>query len=169
MGKSRFYSDYDPSTFLLAFFWFAGLILGAWMAQYADESLLSLMRLAVCGRVSIVGLLICSILPFLFIALAIYTSGPKLVFPLCFFHAFSFTYTAFCVFRCFGSAGWLVHLLFRFSAICLLPFYWWFAYRQCRERGECLRNFMLCCTASVFVCGLDYFVICPLLGSLIDV
>lgn len=169
MGKCREFLRENSTPLWLSLFWLFGLILGVQTAHVAGQAFLSLMRLGVTGKVSIVSLISCNILPFLLIALAIGASKLWLVCTLFMGEAFRLSFLAFALFRCFGSAGWLVHLLFRFSGLLLVPLYWWFTVSSCKGDSHSNGSLLLCIVMVVLICCLDYFVICPLLGAIIDV
>lgn len=102
-------------AFLLAFSWLLGLGCGGLVFRSADESIVSLMRMAVLKPVSIVGLLSCTLLPFLFTAFAVYVSLPALLLLIGFSKAFLYAYVSCAVLAAFGSAGWLVRGFLMFS------------------------------------------------------
>lgn len=97
--------------FLLALFWVLGLGFGGLVFRYAGSNFLSLMPLAYLSHPSIVGLLISSLLPFLFAAFAVYISAPWLLHVIGFSKAFLFGYVSAGVYAS-HPGGWLIWLLF---------------------------------------------------------
>lgn len=106
------------ADWILAFSWLSGLGAGALVFRFADDISVSLMRSAAESPVSIVGLLICTLLPFLFTAFAVYLSLPRLLIPISFCKAFAYAYVSCAVLTAFGTAGWLVRALLLFSDTC---------------------------------------------------
>ena len=76
---------------LLAFSFLSGHFLGVWCSGNASDFFLPAMRTAVSGRVSIIGLLSCALLPFLISALAVYLEQPVFLLPIAFVKAFLFS------------------------------------------------------------------------------
>lgn len=98
--------------------WIIGVFLGGAVFYLSKPSFVALMRSASCCTVSIVGLFILIVIPFLISAIAVFCSCPFLIFPLCFLSALSYGVCSFAVFASFGSAGWLAQLLIMFSENC---------------------------------------------------
>ena len=101
----------------LAFFWTFGLITGGMLFRYAGSDFVSQMPLAVSSQPSIFGLLISSLLPFLFSAYAVYIGSPRFLYGISFLKACGLGYVSFSVVSSFGSAGWLIRWLFLFTDI----------------------------------------------------
>ena len=93
---------------ILAICWLSGLFYGIFVFYYAESSVVSLMRRTLVSSVSIVGLLSNLLIPFLFTVYAVYYSMSWLLFPVCFWEAFSVSFVMTGVCMAFGSAGWLV-------------------------------------------------------------
>ena len=152
----------------LALSWHFGLLCGVLITDKCDPDLLSLMRSAVLSRVSIVGLLAVTFLPFLLSAFAVIFSSPWLMIPISFLKAFSFGYCASAVSTSFGSAGWLVRWLLLFSACCSVPVLYWFWLRHISGSQKSLWMDLVLCAVIVLLIGcLDYRVISPFLVKLL--
>ena len=65
------------------------------------------MRGTAFGSVSIVGLFLVTVFPFLLSALAAVFSVPGLCFPICYAKAACFSFVSLGILTAFGSAGWL--------------------------------------------------------------
>lgn len=104
-----------PAAFVLASFWFAGILGGMLLASRMEADFLFRMRSALWGPVSVVGLLGSALAPFLLSALAVSISMPLLLYPICFCKALAFSFAASCVLRAFGSCGWLAGVFVLFS------------------------------------------------------
>lgn len=120
------------------------------------------------GRMSVIGSLSVIALPLFFSAFAVYVGRCRLVIPIAFCKAFLFSYTGCSVWIAFGSAGWLVFLLFMFSDILMLPVLWW--YWQLALKGKARASLMGLIPASaagVLIGSLDYFLIAPFLANLL--
>ena len=162
------YHDFHPSArkgymLYLALCWSAGLIAGCAMAASAEPSVISLMRMAVFGPVSIVGLLGVTLLPLLCSALAVYLSRPFLLLAAGFCKACFFGFIAFAVRIAFGNAGWVYQQLLMFCDACTLPMLYCFALRHSPERC-CLRPAdWLFVLWGIAVAVADFLLISPLL------
>ena len=153
---------------LLLLIWFFGLLLGSYLAAVSGESFFLLMRTAASSRVSIVGLIASSFLPFLFSAFAVYTNKYKLLYICCFSKALMFAWCAFASAAAYQSAGWLVRCFLQFSDILLIPVFCWFSIRQVSGVSTLKRDLSLCTALFVLVGSLDYCVVSPFLVMLID-
>lgn len=155
------------SSRILALSWCAGLLSGVALFHDAGDFLVSLMPMAVSGHVSIVDLLSSLFLPFLIAALAVYMGQPWLLALLAFVHASCYTFISCGVLNAYGSAGWLVWILFMFHNILasvVLYFY-------CRRNISAMKriSFTENCLVSVInlaVAGLEYGIISPFLTEL---
>lgn len=154
------------SARLLAFSWILGLGCGGLVFRFAGESIVSLMPIAVSGPVSIVGLLTCTLLPFLFTAFAVYVSLPWLLIVVSFCKSFLYAYVSCAVLTAFGSAGWLVRALLLFSDTCgaVLLYSCWLWYL---DRGRRSSVFGVCAysIAAAAAALMDGLYIAPLLQS----
>ena len=81
----------NRSCILLAFCWTSGFIAGFLFYNYNLHTLSSLMRRIVFTPVSIVGLTLTFLLPFLFSAFAVFNHTPIWIFPISAYKAFSFS------------------------------------------------------------------------------
>lgn len=154
---------------LLALCWCLGLLLGI-LAASASDDLVSMMRRSLSCPVSIPGLLAATVLPFLLSAYAVSLSEPWLLLPICMVKAFGFGFCAFGVSLAFGSAGWLVRLLFLFSDVCVIPvlFFYWLRH----IRGDAARSYrdLVCCLiAAVAIGAMDLYFVSPFLVKLIEI
>lgn len=152
---------------LLALFFCCGAACGVYVALGSENSILSLMRMAMVSHVSIVGLTVSTFLPFLIAAFAAYAGQPVLLYVLGFLRMFGFTFLGCCIHMTFGSAGWLLRWLFQFTDSCALALFCWFCLRQV-GRSPCfpIRDLAVCATACSAVSILDHFMISPFLAGL---
>lgn len=156
------------STVFLACAWVSGLVLGAVLP--ANDFLVSAMRRAAAGPVSITGLLAAILLPFLFSAFAVYSSEFWLLIPIAFIKAFLFSFSGAAVIYSFGQSGWLVRLLLIFSDSLMLPFLWWY-WLQALSFGKTRFLFnSICVLIAAFIIGsLDFTVISPFLVKVLSI
>ena len=157
----------NSSLLLLLLIWFLGLLLGSFLTAALGESFFLLMRTAASSRVSIVGLIASSYLPFLFSAFAVYIGKPKLLYLCCFVKALLFASCAYASLTAFQSAGWLVRCLLQFSDILLVPALCWFSIQQVSGEGSLRRDFSFCTVLFLLAGSLDYCVVSPFLVMLI--
>lgn len=151
----------------LAFAWILGLVCGSMTALSADRSFLPLMRLAPLGQMSIVGLLVSILLPFLFSAVGLSLFGHWFLTLFVFVRAFLLSCVMSGVFITYGSAGWIVDLLFLFSDFLFTPVLLWFWIHS----AGCKQYVMRCGTVVLFlllVIGyLDFRFVSPFLAGLL--
>ena len=115
------------SMLLLSSLWIMGLLSGIWVFAASDPSVISLMRSAVYSPVSIVGLTLTFLLPFLFSAFAVFNHTPIWIFPISAYKAFSFSIVSIGLVDSMGSAGWLYWILLLTGDILSMPvlyLYW---------------------------------------------
>ncbi len=154
---------------LLSAAWVMGLVFGVFTSGFASASFLSLARSAVFSPVSALGLLLCSLLPLLFSAFAVYISNVPLLMMVAFGKAFFHAYLCLAVLYSFGSAGWLVRLLFLFSDSAVLPLLWLYWLRSVHDgrRDFAFRTVPAIC-AAILIAGFDYRVIAPFLAQILN-
>lgn len=151
----------------LVVFWCVGLICGIFTAAGAGN-LSSLMRACCHSRVSIVGLMFVPTLPFLFSAVAVYFSFPRLLYPIGFLKAFSFGFCLQAVSSAFGSAGWLMRFLLLFTNCMTIPVLCWFWLRHVDgNTGNWIRDTLICCGLFLITAILDHSWITPLVYQII--
>lgn len=159
--------SHRPCISLLILSWCFGLLLGCCLAAAHGNACKALILAAPSSRASLPGLLLVTFLPFLFFVFAARISQ-LLIFFVCFIKAFLFSFCAFGMMSAFGSAGWLVCLLFFFADICCLPFFIWFALRHAKGREDALkRDLTVCLCAVILFSAIDFFYISPFLAMLI--
>ena len=156
------------SKSILALSFIFGALFGFKLFFSAENYLTSLMGGAILCSVSIVQLLIPFLLPFLFSAIAVYLSAPWLIYAVCFLKTALFSYISCGVVSLYGSAGWLVHILFLFSDIFYLVLLYWYWIRHVSSgkafsTAEAFR-FLL---AASLISGIDFYIISPFLQGLL--
>lgn len=148
--------------------WCAGLISGTLFAVGADSSLLSLMRLALSCRVSIVLLFLAALFPFLITAYAVCINRFSLLFAAAFVKALAFSYCGALVYRAVGDAGWLLQPMFQFTDTVVCVAYCWFCLRVCMHPVHSVRGeLMICVTMAAIAVITDFILVSPFLGTLI--
>lgn len=153
----------------LAFSSCAGAVLGVAIAYNMEPYFFSMMRMAASGHVSIVGLLLVIIFPFLISAIAVYLSKPYLFLPLSFFKCcvYSLVLCGICIE--FSSAGWLVcmFLLFSDTFTILALHFFWIRYLH-GFRKFAFKELLITLSASLCFCFLDYIWVSPFLFTLMN-
>jgi hypothetical protein len=145
--------------------WLSGLILGTIFSAIAGNHYFLLMRMAPQSHVSIVGLAVTVLLPFLLSAFAVYKDRPWMLHLICSTKVFTFAFCGFGITAAYGGAGWLVRLLLQFSDICTVPILCWFALRHLTgKRIGWKRDIGICLGLAVAVCCLDLWYISPFLA-----
>lgn len=147
-----------------------GVLIGLILAKLLGSQYFLLMRTAVCGRVSIVSLFAVNLLPFLISAFAVYFSKPQIVFCVCFIKSILMGAAVLAMLRIFGSAAWLVFLLFQFSSLCLFPVLCWFSIRHWAGNRDTLKkDFTICACTAVLILVFDYCLISPFLAGILEI
>lgn len=145
-----------------------GLLVGISIPAFSSSDTASLMLSAVSCRLSIVGLLVSSILPFLISAFAVSLSQPFLLLLQAFLKMLCFGFCSVCVINAFGSYGWLVRLLFLFTDFIIIPLLCWLWIRSNRIPYTSWVIDCLCCCAIGLVAGcIDRIWICKFLTYLV--
>ena len=156
------------NRFFLACTWIFGLISGAVCSVHSGIFLTSLMRTAVHGSVSIVGLMSAGLLPLLFSAAAVFISKIWLLIPVAFCKAFLYAYFAAGLMAAYGNAGWLVRILFMFSDYVMLPVLWWYWMSVLDGRDRLFyRKSAVACAAALMIGCFDFYIVSPFLASLL--
>lgn len=146
---------------LLCFCWILGMVLGAVFSAGADSTFLLLMR-RTDFSVSIVGLLLVAMLPFLFTAYAVFLSNRFLIIIFAFLKAFSFSYCLFGLSVVFGNGFWLAWIILMFSDLGTLPVLMWLWIHCLGPSERSLRTKFICClSVSALVVMVDYWMISP--------
>ena len=154
---------------LLAFSFFAGLLMGVTLFLGVNAAQLSLMRGSGNGSVSIVLLFVTNCLPFLISAYAVYLSKAWLLFPVAFLRGCLFAFAAMGTGSCFGSAGWLFRPLFLFSDTLSLPVLYLFWLRHISGDHKFDFGEIVLYLAIVLLTGsIDYCLISPFLAPIIS-
>ncbi len=153
----------------LAFFWFSGLLLGALSFSDAGICNTSWMLGASNGTVSIVSLLCVNILPFLFSAFAVYIFRPFLLWIICFWKGFQFSFVSLGVLCCYPDSGWLVRWFLMFSDIFSLPLLFWFWHKHISDSGSYTgAEVFLFMSIFVLIVSIDYCYISTFLSDLLN-
>ena len=153
---------------ILAFAFLLGLLFGAVTALYAGPSVLSLMRTAVSGCASIVGLLCVTLLPLLLSAFAVYISQYWLIPVISFFDAFTFSYHSILLFRLYPRSGWLIQSLLMFAGTLSLPVLWYiWLHTAVSRRSQLLRCFAAGALAITGIVSIDFYFVTPFLADLL--
>lgn len=155
------------SVILLSFLWLIGLVCGLYFASSLDYSLFEPFYVASYTRPSFSGILVVTILPIAVTAIAAYFSAPVLIYTLCIFKAFSFSFGLCGVISVFGYSGWLIRLLLLFSDSCMAVLLLWLWCRILSLKHYTVHRDLLICTAiSAAVGTVDYFLVSPYLEIL---
>jgi len=155
------------SAWFLAFFFLWGLVCGVSACRGCGPEFAALMRGLPWEAVSIVGLILCLLFPFL-ISFASWVLDPVLLFPICFCRAFLFGFVHFGLFLSLGDGGWLLRWLVLFSDSISLPLLYCFWHRRLSGRSLTF----LCCLALtallIFIGTVDFYLILPKLGAFLS-
>ncbi len=157
-----------PHT-LFIIMWLLGLSLGTFTAAFVDDSVIYLMRPTLSGRVSFFRHFAAMCLPFLFAAYAVAIEKTWLLWILGLVKAFGFSFCGYYLCYAYGSAGWLVRLLYLFTDICTVPVLIWFCLRHTdAPKPSAKRDVAICIALVLIAVSLDFFVISPFWADLLN-
>lgn len=164
--SSSYYSRCSFRVFFLAILWIMGLLVGLLVASN-DSSIYLLMRMAPTCNVSIVGLAVVLILPFLFSIIGLIYQKFVMIYFLSAVKAFVSGYTLYGILCCYGSAGWLIRGLLLFSDSSMTILLLWLLFRHIDRRKKTLYADATVCFISAVVIGItDYLIVSPFLCAL---
>ena len=150
---------------ILASCWIMGLIFGVVVARSASVELCSLATTT--KNASLFSALIVVTFPIIVSILIIYMGLSWLIPVVAFFKAFCFAYVSQVLVSDFGSASWLMQLLWMFSDCASVPFLWLFWCQSLKSTKFSLISSSSVTIIAVFVITiLDYRFISPILSSL---
>lgn len=156
------------SAFTLAFLWLLGLVLGAYLGMKCPVSYLHTLYFAAASPPTIFGLFISTFLPFVFCMYGSYRKKKWLIYISCFYKVFTFSFCSAALSVAFGSAGWLIRFLFRFTDFMTLGVLCWFCIRS--MMGILREQDYIICVAICVPFGIfDYCIVSPFLAMLIDI
>ena len=151
----------------LALLWTLGFAFG--ISLFWGSSSFPMMQVISVSRLSIVELIFTSLLPFAFLAFAVYISQPLLLYLYSFIRAALFSFIYCSVSSLFGEAGWLFGILLCFHSILLMPFTCWYTIHNVGyKRRFCWKRFSFVSAVCVITSLIEYFYIIPLLRNILD-
>ncbi len=158
------------NLYLLLLVWTCTLIFSTTAGRLFASEHTSWMRQALISQVSIVGAVMCNVLPVLLTAAAAFLGSSWLIYLLSAWKGFSLGFFASACIGCFGSAGWLVKTLLLFPQTVCTCIFWWLWIRL-RRGGRGVSGCGLACSlvltfgnAAVF-----YYGVAPYLRSLLEI
>ena len=149
---------------LLLLCYLAGFLLGIAFA-YRSQPFVSLMRGAVSGPVTIVGLGAVLFLPYLLTVSAVLFSCSGILFAVAFFKAFLFGACAAALDVSFVDAGWVVRSLLMFSDFAGFPVLIWLSWRLLDAQRERIGTMMIAGGLLLTIGVFDFLLIAPFLES----
>lgn len=125
------------SVWFLAFSWICGISAGLFLASCMHCDSASLMRALILERVSIVGLLIVLLLPYVLSVAAFYFSARALIYLIAAGKGICFSFCIYLLMAQFSTAGWLLCRLLFFSdfAILVPMFLFWIRCLNCDQQS----------------------------------
>ena len=153
------------ATHILALAWTLGLVFG--FCAIAAGLLSPAFGQAIKLPPSLFSIISVLLLPIVVSLLAVFAGQRWLIYPLAFLKALTFAYVGWSVVITFGSAGWLIRLLFMFSDCACVPLLWWFWNRALKLEFDALLPASLSAGLTVLGIGIvDYGVVAPFLVNL---
>lgn len=160
---SSLFNTRKELTMVLAVCWFCGLICGIFYFYVCDDSVISLMHRMVFCPASIVGLLCTSFIPFLLTSYFVATSKSWVVFGICFFKSFLFSFVSIGCLTTFGSGGWLLRFFLLFCDCVVLPalLWYWMRFISAPLRACWIVTTIAFAIVIPLIAALDYRMIAP--------
>lgn len=144
-----------------------GTVFGVFFAAAMGDSYIHLMRMAVACPVSVVGSLVAVYVPYLISVFIISMSRPGLIYVVCSARFVLLASVAWGISQAYGSAGWLIRLLFQFPDILLMPALVFLSVVCIRKRPG--RKAILIFGLYMLIIGMiNYCTVSPFLAVLID-
>lgn len=163
-----YFSGCKKYVLFLAFSWISGIAFGLAFALYTQPYTASWMRMAVFGRVSIVGLACILLGPLYLSAAAVFFHRPGWIYVIATVKGISFGFGIYVFTAVCGSAGWLMRLLVAFSDSAMLVPLFLFWIRHLEGSHRYLKHDLIFCTASALLIGAaDYFIISPYTAAIL--
>lgn len=159
----------NPTYSRLAAAWIAGLFFGAFLNHQANGFSLNLFHRAFDTTPSVAGFFLVGLLPVIFSAICIRLFGSRFLTEVVFLKGLLFSYVAFGICALYGTASWLILLLFGFSDIFSLPILWmfWLRCKPCFDGYAFRRALIMALLPNSLLLILDYCFISPFGVSLI--
>lgn len=166
----RFFRKNFPRflPYFLALIWGIGFLSGMLIAQHIPDAYLSMMAAAAGEKTRFVSHFVISLLPMLAAVTCVYFAKPGFLYLIGFLKALSFSLCAMCIYRFFGSAGWLIHGLFQLSDTLLLPVLYWFSLRHLSAVFS-KKDTLFCFLTFAGIVYLDHCFVSPFLAMLIEI
>lgn len=157
-----FYFRKNKSLFVLLLIWAFGLFAGIYFYILVKPPIFLQMRSVIFQPVSIVGLIFSLFLPLLCTYVAVSLNKPIIILIVCFFKAVAFGFTYSWISVLFGSASWLVRLLFMFSDYCFLHvlFALWIQFSS-KHHDFKAYDFCFSILLALIVTAADYLLVSP--------
>lgn len=153
---------------MLCLTWCIGLLTGIFFVEEISYNLFPLMRSAVSSRMSIVGLFLALIIPFLLSAFCIHFFHPLLTLIICFFKAYLFSVCAYGIVLSFANAGWLLRFLLLFSDSYANVFLLRFWIKNIAGKSSVFKaDLFYYFSSSILIVCVDCLIIAPFINSLI--
>jgi len=120
------------------------------------------------SSVSIVGVLICDLIPLFLCLLFVNFHVAYILGPLLFLKGFLFGYTSGLIYFSYPGSGWLIRLLYSISQQGMAVLFPWFAFRRILFGNTRLRkDIILYISFGVFFAVADKFIAAPFLKDLL--
>ena len=161
-----FFHKYKQLT--LAFCFISGYLCGCFCAFFASPSLLPIVCYVPMSESSPLGLVIAAIAPLLIVSLLVHFGCSWFLFIICFFKAFSWSLCSSLFLLAFGTAGWLMHLVYFFSSSFSIFLLCWFSLHHLTSTTSSLKkNWMFISILTFLVLCFDYCILSPAMASLV--
>lgn len=163
---SSFFGRRNTKITLIFIFWLAGLLSALLILRRTSLPLMYPLRVE---RISIVGMIVSLILPFILSYILLNKGYFYLVLPIIFLKALGYMFCFCCISNNFGAAGWLVRLLLLFSDTIAVLLLLHSCYQYVTGNRNSLFRYFQIAILVLIICGcLDYYIISPFIMMLIN-
>lgn len=150
------------SIIFLAFCFFLGLLYGVFSFSRLEESFFSQMSGGSYSTVSIIDFLSGTLLPFLFSVFAVTISQPWLLYIICFWEAFLFSYVSLIFLFSFQSFGFAIKSILLFGDCLTLPVLLCYCIRVLRENcNQHISCALLFLSTGLLIGCVDFYLFIP--------
>lgn len=157
----HYFRTTESRKFLFYFTWVSGILTGSILSVFLLPHLSSWMRSSPAAPVSIVGYMVVTLFPFLLSYIFHRLNKPFYILPIIYFKAFLYSFLYSLVFLSYGSAGWLVVILFYLPDIVLAILYSLFSAKTFLSNNISSLFLRSCVIAAVVICLINCCLIVP--------
>ena len=151
----------------LAFFWVAGLLLGAHFSFVVDSNIFYVLILSNSRGTSFLIFTVLQIL-FLLCSMWVLQASNIALLPFALLKSFLFAFTTAGIAGSLSSSSWLFAALMMFDGLAVMTVYWWIWLAVSFLNAHSVKKDFFCASAMIIlVNGIDYFLVMPFLRDIL--